>query len=211
MMMWVFNRPEVAPAFTLARAGYDVWMGNNRGNRWSLGHKTLDTKDKAYWDFDWEDMGVKDTPAVIDFILKETGHEKLSYAGHSEGTTQIMAGASLLPDYYKSKVKVALLLSPVASLKNNHLLSLNIMALPVNRVLIESLLTTLGVYSLLPYNYAASGVFSFVCDLFDGTFCNILMALFTNEDPSIDYTERFDTYMSFLPAGAGYRNLIHYG
>ena len=37
------------------------------------------------------------------------------------------------------------------------------------------------------------------------------MALFTNEDPSIDNADRFDTYMSFLPAGAGYRNLVHYG
>ena len=73
MMQWVFNYPKVAPAFVLARAGYDVWLGNNRGNRFSLTHTTLDPKSFEFWQFDWEDMGTKDTPAVIDFILKETG------------------------------------------------------------------------------------------------------------------------------------------
>ena len=32
MMQWVYNEPDVAPALVLARAGYDVWFGNNRGN-----------------------------------------------------------------------------------------------------------------------------------------------------------------------------------
>jgi len=35
MMQWVMNRPENAPAFVLAKNGYDVWLGNNRGNRFS--------------------------------------------------------------------------------------------------------------------------------------------------------------------------------
>ena len=161
--------------------------------------------------FDWEDMGTKDTPAVIDYILKNTGHSKISYAGHSEGTTQLMAGAALMPDFYKSKVNVALLLAPVSSLKNCPLLLLNLLAIPINRVILTSLLETIGMYNLLPYGYATSGVASLVCNLFDGRFCNLLMAMFMNDDPSIDYTPRFDMYMSNLPSGAGYRNFIHYG
>jgi len=119
MMQWVFNRPEVAPAFVLARAGYDVWLGNNRGNRWSTNHVSLDPASKEFWDFTWEEMGTKDTPAVIDFILKSTGFSQINYIGHSEGTTQIMAGAALMPDYYKSKMKIAFLLAPPANMRHN--------------------------------------------------------------------------------------------
>ena len=32
MMQWVLNDAEDANAFILSRAGYDVWMGNNRGS-----------------------------------------------------------------------------------------------------------------------------------------------------------------------------------
>jgi lysosomal acid lipase/cholesteryl ester hydrolase len=75
MMEWVMNTPETAPAFVLARAGYDVWMGNNRGNRFSNTHATLSNKDQEYWDYYQEDMGLHDTPSLILFIKEKTGKE----------------------------------------------------------------------------------------------------------------------------------------
>jgi hypothetical protein len=36
------NWPDVAPAFVAARAGYDVWLGNSRGNTYSCNNIYLD-------------------------------------------------------------------------------------------------------------------------------------------------------------------------
>jgi pimeloyl-ACP methyl ester carboxylesterase len=87
MMFWFVNTPELAPPFVLARAGYDVWLGNNRGNRYSSNHVKYSQDDKEYWNFSWEEMGTHDTPKVVETIKATTGVDKITYIGHSEGTT----------------------------------------------------------------------------------------------------------------------------
>jgi lysosomal acid lipase/cholesteryl ester hydrolase len=49
--------------------GYDVWVGNSRGNPYTK-HATLDpiADAKEYWDFSWAEMGLYDIPGVIDYI-----------------------------------------------------------------------------------------------------------------------------------------------
>ena len=56
---FIIHDSEKAPAMVLARRGFDVWLGNNRGTRYSLGHKFLKYdkwEDQAeYNDFSWHE------------------------------------------------------------------------------------------------------------------------------------------------------------
>jgi pimeloyl-ACP methyl ester carboxylesterase len=75
-------------AFFFADAGFDVWMNNSRGNRFSKNHTYLDPEtDADYWNFSFYELGKFDQPAVIDFILQKTRVQNLTYVGHSQGTT----------------------------------------------------------------------------------------------------------------------------
>lgn len=85
---FITNWPEKAPALMLVEQGYDVWLGNNRGNFYSRAHVSMTEKDAAYWNFGPEDMGLQDLPTLIDFILAKRNLNQLeAYIGLGLGNT----------------------------------------------------------------------------------------------------------------------------
>lgn len=63
---WIVTHAEEAPAFVLANEGYDVWLGNSRGNSYSRRHQKYDPDGPSkshFWDFSWYEMGRYDIKA----------------------------------------------------------------------------------------------------------------------------------------------------
>ena len=79
----------------LANRGYDVWLGNSRGNKHSRKHvKYNPDKDKEYWQFTFQHMAQYDLPAVLKYVNQKT-NQKMHYIGHSQGTVQMFVALSL--------------------------------------------------------------------------------------------------------------------
>jgi pimeloyl-ACP methyl ester carboxylesterase len=109
---YIVTGPKKALAFLLVDNGYDVWLGNARGNKYSTSHRNLSTLSKEYWNFSWHEIGIYDLPAMIDFMLEETKASKAFYVGHSQGTTSLFVLLSTRPEY-NDKIIQAHLMSPV--------------------------------------------------------------------------------------------------
>lgn len=105
---------ERSVALRLADAGYDVWLGNNRGNKYSRKHISLGPHDAAFWDFGIDEYALYDIPDSIEYILDTTGESSVSYVGFSQGTAQAFAALSIHPKLNK-KFNVFVALAPAMS------------------------------------------------------------------------------------------------
>jgi lysosomal acid lipase/cholesteryl ester hydrolase len=114
---YLITGKKIALAYLLSDNGYDVWMGNVRGNKYSSKHKTLSTRSTEFWNFSFHEMGYYDMPAMFDLMMNTTGASKAFLVGHSQGTSALMSFLATRPEYVPKVLQIHLL-SPALIMKH---------------------------------------------------------------------------------------------
>ncbi|CAD7078759.1 unnamed protein product [Hermetia illucens] len=181
--------------------GYDVWLGNARGNRYSKKHKSLNPKEKDFWQFSWHEIGIYDLPAMIDYILNATEYQKLFYAGHSQGTTSFFVMCSRRPEFNK-KIILMQALAPVAFMTH--------IKTPYARIFNrfrENALRTIGEFEMLPQGKMASMCVS--SENLENVMINMFFNMVGKNEKEFNRT-MWPAMCYHLPAGAATNQVVHY-
>ncbi|KAF7315223.1 Triacylglycerol lipase [Mycena indigotica] len=113
--VWVcLTAAERSLPFVLVEQGFDVWLGNNRGNKYSKKSIHHGPNSSKFWDYSIDDFAWHDIPDSINYILDCTKAKTLSYVGFSQGTAQAFAALSIHPQL-NEKVNVFIALAPAMS------------------------------------------------------------------------------------------------
>ncbi|KPI42259.1 putative lipase C16A3.12c [Cyphellophora attinorum] len=113
--VWVcLTEEERCLPFALVNQGYDVWLGNNRGNKYSKKSVHCSPTSPRFWNFSMDEFAFHDIPDTIDYILQTTSQPTLSYIGFSQGTAQAFATLSIHPGM-NDKVNLFIALAPAMS------------------------------------------------------------------------------------------------
>ncbi|XP_058456628.1 lipase 3-like [Malaya genurostris] len=207
---YILMGPQTSLVYMLADAGYDVWMGNARGNRYSNRHRSRNNETQQFWDFSWHEVGSIDVPNMIDYILAQTGQQQLQYVGHSQGTTVFWVMMSEHP-YYNRRVKSAHMLAPAAYM--HHTRSPYVIFLATFLYTTELMLQMMGTHYFAPTN--EMDIQGGLEQCHDGApnqqMCTIntfLIAGFNTQE--VNFT-MLPVIHAHSPAGASAMQMIHHG
>ncbi|XP_035298980.1 lipase member K isoform X4 [Cricetulus griseus] len=186
-------------------SGYDVWLGNSRGNTWSRKHLRLSPKSPQYWAFSLDEMAKYDLPATINLILEKSGQKQLFYVGHSQGTTIAFIAFSTNPELAK-KIKLFFALAPVVTVKytRSPMKTLTTLSRQAVKVLFGDKM--FSSHTLLEHFVATK-----VCSrkIFHPICSNFMFSLSGFDRQNLNMS-RLDVYMAHSQAGTSVQNMLHW-
>ena len=204
---WVINK-ENSLAFVLAKKGYDVWAGNNRGTQYGREnvHNISPVNNKAeYFNYSFFELGKLDAPVMIDYVIKATGYPKISYVGHSQGTSQMFTALSYNFGDLQDKLDIFIACAPIVNLQHSPNKMMQAAAGIWNDIRIFAHL--MGVYELL--DPATDKALYKLCRGFY-SFCEGLHDMLSLGKPEWNDEERLAVKHLRPATGAAGQEVLHY-
>jgi len=197
---WVMNQPSEALAFLLYDAGFDVWLGNQRGNRYSNSM----TNGSAYnWYFSMDEMAEFDDAALLKYITSATGRPQLGWVGHSRGTQQMFYGLSRFPEH-AAAINVFVALAPVAWVGKMKAEMLRVLA----DVDTGDVFDRIGYHDFLPSAYDTEDLCVFCRSCCDDLIGSIVGP--GTRNASLFNQSNLELWLHHFPAGTSAQEMAHY-
>lgn len=200
---WLINDEDKAPGFMLANAGYDIWLGNSRGNKHSRKHKTLNPdKNASFWDFTFQHMADYDIPAVLKYVGDYT-QQKVHYIGHSQGTIQMHVALSKRNPVVEEYLDEYFGFGPVAYVSY---INSNVMNL-IDKSALLQWYKFRHIHEFMPsLGWFTTDIGVLFCADFPKV-CADLLAQIMDADPSVDNYDRYDVLVGHDPSGTSVMNM----
>ncbi|PON95348.1 Alpha/beta hydrolase, predicted [Trema orientale] len=199
-LTWLLNAPEENLPMILADNGFDVWIANTRGTRFSRRHKSMDPSKPWFWNWSWDELVTFDLPAVFDHVYKETG-QKIDYVGHSLGT--LIALASFSEGRLVNQLKSAALLSPIAYLSHMKT-ALGVVAA---KSFVGEITTLFGLAEFNPKGEPVAHFLKGLC-AYPGVDCYDLMSALTGRNCCLN-SSTVDLFLKNEPQSTSTKNMVH--
>ncbi|KAK7336058.1 hypothetical protein VNO77_16587 [Canavalia gladiata] len=199
-MTWLLNPPEEDLPLILADNGFDVWIANTRGTRYSRRHTSLDPSNPAFWDWSWDELVTYDLPAVFDYVFTQS-RQKIHYVGHSLGT--LIALASFSEGKLVEQVKSAALLSPIAYLSHMNT-ALGVVAA---KSFLGEITTLFGLAEFNPKGLPVEAFLKSLCSK-PGIDCYDLLTALTGKNCCLN-SSTIDLFLMNEPQATSTKNMVH--
>ncbi|KAL6587396.1 hypothetical protein OROMI_000374 [Orobanche minor] len=215
-MTWLLNSPEQSLAMILADNGFDVWISNNRGTRFSRRHLNLDPANSGQLSHFGQLLGTELPTGVLELDMGRSGDPRLTIRGRVSVRTNrpenalhwpfhgtLIALASFSEGKQVNKVRSAVLLSPVAYLSHMTTALGDVAA----RAFVGEITTMFGLAEFNPKGEAVANFLKALCTA-SGIDCYDLLSALTGRNCCLN-ASTVEIFLKNEPQSTATKNLVH--